>query len=202
MKLLYGTGNQGKLGTMKRALKGLDIEIISLRDLNRIIPAVAETGTTPLENARIKAKAYYEAFGMPVFSCDSGLYFEGIPEEYQPGIYVRRVGGKDLNDEEMIEYYSGLARRFGKLKARYKNAICLIPDREHIYESMADNLSGEAFYITETPHSRREEGFPLDCLSVHIESGLYYYDLENTNPDKLALDIGCYNFFQRILFPS
>ena len=40
-------------------------------------------------------KAYFEAFHMPVFSCDSGLYFDELSEEEQPGIHVRRVGGRE-----------------------------------------------------------------------------------------------------------
>lgn len=199
MKILYGTGNQAKLGAMQRALKNLNIEIIGLKEYSGRVPKVAEDGLTPLENARLKATAYYEALHIPVFSCDSGLYFEGLSEEYQPGVFVKRIAGKELTDEEMIAYYSGLAKRFGKLKARYKNAICFVLDKEHVYESMADNLSGEAFYMVDTPHSRRVEGFPLDSLSVHIESGLYYYDRKETNPDELAMDIGFYEFFREIL---
>ena len=52
---------------------------------------INENGKTPLENAEIKAKAYYEAFQMPVFSCDSGLYFDELQEEEQPGLHVRRI---------------------------------------------------------------------------------------------------------------
>ncbi|SHO45615.1 non-canonical purine NTP pyrophosphatase [Anaerocolumna xylanovorans] len=198
MKILYGTGNQGKLEAMRRALKGLDLEISGLKEYSGAIPKVAEDGLTPLDNARLKAIAYYKAFHVPVFSCDSGLYFEGLPEDCQPGVHVRRINGKELNDAEMIEYYSSLAKCFGKLKARYKNAVCFVLDEEHIYESMADNLSGESFYLVDTPHSRRAEGFPLDSLSVHIESGLYYYDRKETNPDELAMDTGFYEFFQKI----
>ena len=35
-------------------------------------------------------------------SMDDGLYIENIPEELQPGLFVRRVNGKELNNEEMI----------------------------------------------------------------------------------------------------
>ena len=47
------------------------------------------------------------------FSMDDNLYLEGIPKEKQPGMYVRRVNGKRLTDEEMIEYYSKLAHDYG-----------------------------------------------------------------------------------------
>lgn len=88
MKLLYGTGNEAKLASMKRALSNLKLDLIGLKDLERAIPQVKETGNSPLENARIKAKAYYNTFGIPVFSCDSGLYFEGLPADVQPGVNV------------------------------------------------------------------------------------------------------------------
>ena len=73
MKLLYGTGNPAKAAAMQNRIAGLGIELISLQDLRAQgveIPNVPETGNTPLENARQKAHAYYEAFRMPVFSCD------------------------------------------------------------------------------------------------------------------------------------
>ena len=129
MKILYGTGNPAKLSAMKRRLEPLGIELIGLQDIKamgRIIPDVEENGVTPLENARLKAKAYYQAFQMPVFSCDSGLYFDNVPEEIQPGVHVRTVNGKYLSDEEMQAYYAGLAGKYGNLTARYCNAICFV----------------------------------------------------------------------------
>ena len=98
---------------MKRITKSLGLEIIGLKELNQPIPVVNENGKNPLENAKIKAKAYYKAFSMPVFSCDSGLYFDDIEEALQPGTHIRRINGKELTDEEMIEYYSDLAKQHG-----------------------------------------------------------------------------------------
>ena len=88
MKLLYGTGNPAKAAAMQNRIAGLGIELISLQDLQAQgveIPDVPETGNTPLENARQKAHAYYEAFRMPVFSCDSGLYLKMSRRRSSPG---------------------------------------------------------------------------------------------------------------------
>ena len=96
MKLLYGTGNAAKVSVMRQRLSGLNLELVSLQDLEaegKELPEIAEDGASLLENAKEKALAYYRAFQVPVFSCDSGLYIEGIPEEEQPGIHVRRVRG-------------------------------------------------------------------------------------------------------------
>ena len=126
MKLLYGTGNAAKLRAMRSRLHELDIELLSLQEMESAAPAVEEDGNTPLENAEKKARAYFRAFGIPVFSCDSGLYIQELPEKRQPAVHVRRVGGKELTDEEMIAYYASLAKQYGRLTAHYENAICLV----------------------------------------------------------------------------
>ena len=203
MKLLFGTGNPAKLSVMQERLASLGIELIGLQDLKEkgvVIPSVPENGATPLENARQKAWAYFEAFHMPVFSCDSGLYLEGVPEEMQPGVHVRTVNGVSLSDEQMIEYYSGLAKKYGTLTATYKNAICFIKDETHIYEAMDPSMESEPFLIVETPHSSiRKKGFPLDSLSVHRNTRQYYYDMPEEALNQFAVEDGVLEFFWRIL---
>jgi Ham1 family protein len=200
MKLLYGTGNPAKLAYMERRLRSLPIELLSLSDMLSPPPLIEEAGSDALQNARIKAHAYYEAYHIPVFSCDSGLYFDEVPEELQPGIYVRRIGGKTLTDEEMTAYYAALAMRFGVipkvfqgnsaaprgLTAQYRNAICLVMDSTHIYERMDESTAGRKFLLTDTPHPKREKGFPLDSLSVDLQSRRYYYDIADHATDEIA----------------
>lgn len=201
-RILYGTGNPAKLSAMKRQLEKLDVELIGLNDLKAEgveIPNVSENGDTPLENARQKATTYYESLHIPVFSCDSGLYFDNVPDEMQPGVHVRTVHGKYLTDEEMIEYYSGLAKRYGKLIARYKNAICFVVDENNVYESMGPSLESEKFIITDIPHSKvRKKGFPIDSLSIDIKTNKYYYDLAESELDHFAVGDGFLDFFNRI----
>ena len=199
MKLLFGTGNAAKLAAMRRRLEPLDVEIIGFCDLNMNIPEVIEDGETPLENAEKKARAYFKAFGMPVLSCDSGLYIDGIPDDEQPGVCVRTVNGKYLSDAEIIEHYSSLAKKYGDLTARYRNAICLILDSEHIYSAMEESMASEPFIITSVPHTVIKEGFPLDSLSVDIKTDKYYYDLDADELDRVAVEDGFLEFFRKYL---
>lgn len=183
--LMYGTGNPAKLDSMRNSLSGTGIRIIGLRDMQTPPPAVPENGTTPLENARQKALAYYRAYGIPVFSCDSGLYFDGLPDEEQPGVHVRNINGRRLSDEEMTEYYRGLARRYGgKLTARYLNAVCLVLSEDEIHEHMGADISGNSFCIVDIPHEKAVPGYPLDRISVSANSGEYFYDM---SPDEYLL---------------
>lgn len=203
MKLLYGTGNLAKLSAMRNRLEQLDIELIGLNDLRvegKNVPEVKEDGNTPLENARLKAMVYYEAFQIPVFSCDSGLYFDNVPDEVQPGVHVRNVNGKCLSDDEMIDYYSGLVKTYGNLVARYRNAICFVMDNTHIYETMEPSMESEKFILTDKLHSTiRKEGFPLDSISLDIKTNKYYYDLPEDKLEQVAVEDGFLEFFKNIL---
>ena len=199
MKILYGTTNKGKLQAMEKSVRQLDIEIIGLNDLKCKLPLIEECGRTPLENAEIKARAYFEAFHMPVFSCDSGLYFDELTDEEQPGIHVRRVNGKELNDDEMIQYYSTLAGKYGgKITGCYRNAIYFILDEDHHYSSMDMSIATEPFVLVTKPHVKRVEGFPLDSLSIDIETGKYYYDIE-VKDVSTSVDDGVRKFFTEVL---
>ncbi len=200
MKILYGTTNKAKIQVMKNAVKSLDIELLGLGDIDSELPSINENGKTPLENAKIKAKAYYEAFHMPVFSCDSGLYFDELQDDEQPGLYVRRVNGKELTDDEMIEYYGSLAEKYdGKITGRYRNAIYFILDENHHYSSMDMSIATEPFILVPKPHSKqRVEGFPLDSLSIDIATGKYYYDLD-VKEVSTSVEDGLRKFFEEIL---
>ena len=188
---------------MRSRLKQLDIELIGLDDLRaegKTIPQVVEDGKSPLENARLKAIAYYEAFHIPVFSCDSGLYFDNVQEAIQPGVHVRNVNGKCLTDDEMIDYYSGLVKIYGNLVARYRNAICFVQDDTHIYEAMEPSMESEKFILTDKPHSIvRKKGFPLDSISLDIKTNKYYYDLPVDRLEQVAVEDGFLDFFKRVL---
>lgn len=200
IKLLYGTGNPSKLASMRRGLATMNVEILGFGDMPCPPPEVEENGADPLENARLKAQAYFDFYGIPVFSCDSGLYFDGVPDGEQPGIHVRNVGGKRLTDSEMIVHYAAMARKYGDLTARYINAICLVMDRERVYSAMDESLATNPFILTSVPHdSPIREGFPLDSLSVDIATGKYYYDIPGYMVDSSVVEIGCARFFERIL---
>ena len=52
---------------------------------------------------------------------DNCLFIEELPEEKQPGTHVRRINGKELTDEEMIEHYTKISKKEygGRLTAKW-----------------------------------------------------------------------------------
>lgn len=201
MNLLFATSNPAKYTAMRDALQPLGIRLICLRDMEQV-PVAPEDGSTPLENARQKALFYYDHYGIPLFSCDSGLYLENLPQELQPGLNVRSPQGVYLDDQAMLDYYGGLAARYGDITARYRNAVCLVLDREHICESMDESLASRRFLLTAKPHEVRRPGFPLDSISKRLDTGEYYYDLNAHDADDLVGYEGFVEFFRNNACPE
>lgn len=200
-RVLYGTGNPAKLRAMREWLSALPIYIDGLDDST---PPVPEEGKTVLENARQKAKAYYDAYRRPVFSCDSGLVLSGVPEDKNPGVHARRPGGRPLSDEEMIAYYAGLVQEYGQdgyLPARYQNAICLVLEDGTFLEYDGEDICSDTFLLTDKPHSIHTPGWPLDSLSVSKQTGKYWFDMpvEDRLLSHRDLRPGFVGFFRRAL---
>lgn len=199
--LLYGTGNPAKLDAMRDWLSDLPILIDGL---DEHAPAVPEDGITPLENARQKAITYFQTYQRPVFSCDSGLVLTGVPVKKNPGVHARRPEGKPLSDEEMLLHYASLTREYGKdgfLPARYQNAICLVMDDGIFMEYDGEDICSDIFLLSDKPHPMRTPGWPLDSLSVSIQSGKYWFDLleEERRLSHKDLRPGFVEFFRQAL---
>lgn len=209
LEIIYGTGNSAKISYMEETLKNLPVKIVGLHQAAEkegiILPDIKETGENPLENARLKAEGYFRVFRKPVFSCDSGIYLwnyttkEPLPDEEQPGIHIRGNGERRLGDEELLAYYIGLVKKYGQVCGRFKNGICFIWNGQQRKESMSESMWGEPFLLTDKPHEKRVEGFPVDRISLDISTGKYLYDLEEDSEGEEAQNRGFENFFRQCL---
>ena len=98
-KLVLATGNQGKVKEMADLLADFGFDVVAQSDYN--VSSVAETGTTFIENAIIKARHAAKETGLPAIADDSGLevdYLNGAP-----GIYSARFAGEDASDADNID---------------------------------------------------------------------------------------------------
>ncbi|MDG3041458.1 RdgB/HAM1 family non-canonical purine NTP pyrophosphatase [Roseicyclus marinus] len=83
-RLLIATHNRGKLEEMEALLAPYGITVSSAADHG--LPEPEETGTTFVENARIKAHAAAKATGLPALSDDSGIEIDAL--DGAPGVYT------------------------------------------------------------------------------------------------------------------
>lgn len=180
MKVLFATTNPAKAEKYKKQLNENGIELLTIKDLDTKMN-IEENGKNALENAYIKAKTYYDKTKLPTIGMDDCLFIEGISEDEQPGTKVRRVNGKTLTDDEMIEHYTNLVKKYGKkLTAKwvYGMVICTEDGISKFSWSKDD------FYLVDKPIEKRNVGYPLDSISVVPESGKYFADLVENNDEK------------------
>ncbi|MDE2403397.1 MAG: RdgB/HAM1 family non-canonical purine NTP pyrophosphatase [Sphingomonadales bacterium] len=83
-KLVIATHNAGKLREIQALLAPYGIECLSAGQLG--LPEPAETGTTFVANALIKARAAAEASQLPALADDSGLCVAAL--DGRPGVYT------------------------------------------------------------------------------------------------------------------
>ena len=99
MKIVFASGNEGKVKEIREMLEGMGIELVSLTDYKGV-PEIVEDGKTFLENALKKAKVISGFTGETVLADDSGLQVDVLGGE--PGIYSARYAGEKATDDDNI----------------------------------------------------------------------------------------------------
>ena len=96
-QLVLATHNRGKVRELEAMLQeaGLPIRVRTLDEVGGI-QMPAETGSTFLENARLKAEAVARQTGLPALADDSGLCVDALGG--RPGVYSARFAGPEATD--------------------------------------------------------------------------------------------------------
>lgn len=95
-KVVLATGNAGKLKEIREMLAGLDLDIVSQRELG--IADADETGLSFVENAILKARHAARLSGLPAIADDSGIEVDAL--HGAPGIYSARYAGANAADAD------------------------------------------------------------------------------------------------------
>ena len=121
-KIIFATGNEGKMKEIREILGDLGYEILSMKEAG-ISVDVVEDGTTFEENAMIKAKAISEACHEIVLADDSGLEVDYMNKE--PGVFSARFMGEDtsyhIKNQAIIDRLEGVPE-----EERTARFVCVI----------------------------------------------------------------------------
>ena len=121
-KLIFATGNAGKMKEIREILGSPDLEILSQKEAG-IETHAEENGTTFEENALIKARAVAEQTDALVLADDSGLEIDYLGGE--PGVYSARYLGEDtpyeIKNQKILDRLEGVPEE--KRTARF---VCVI----------------------------------------------------------------------------
>lgn len=178
-KIIFATGNEGKMREVRMILQDLGVEILSLKEAG-IAADVEENGATFEENAVIKATEIMKMCGEIVLADDSGLEVDALNKE--PGIYSARYMGHDTSYH--IKNKSLIDRLEGKSgEERNARFVCVIaaafPDgRVFITRG---TMEGQIGY-----EERGENGFGYDPIFYLPEYGCYSAELPLEEKNKLS----------------
>jgi len=96
-KIIFATGNKGKIQEVSQIFNNSEYKIISLYDLGDV-PEIEETGETFEANAFLKAKTIFDIYKKPVIADDSGLEVELL--DGMPGVISARYAGENCTYED------------------------------------------------------------------------------------------------------
>lgn len=169
-KLVIATHNAGKLREISALLAPYGLDCVSAGELR--LPEPAETGTSFVENALIKAHAAAEAAQLPALADDSGLSVAALGG--RPGVYTADWAERQgFEGEPGRDWYMAMGKVEGMLQGlgpdvdRHCWFSCVLaiawPDGESItYEGRVDGA------FTWPPRGAR--GFGYDPVFVPVGS--------------------------------
>lgn len=179
MRIIFATGNEGKMREIRMIMADLGMEILSMKEAG-LSADVTENGTTFEENALIKAKAIAALCDDIVLADDSGLEIDALNKE--PGVYSARYLGEDtsyhVKNKNLIDRLEGVPEE--ERKARFVCSIAAVmPNGEAYVEKAA--MEGRIGY-----EERGENGFGYDPIFVLPEFGKTTAELSPEEKNQLS----------------
>lgn len=160
-RLVIASDNAGKIREFKELLSPFGFDVISMREAG-FSGEIIEDGETFEENAHIKARAVFDATGLPTMADDSGLEIDFLGGA--PGVYSARYAGEGASDKErcekVLDEMHGVARELRD--ARFVCTIYFIYADDDEY-SVRGEVSG---YIGDEPVGKNGFGYdPIFMLN-------------------------------------
>ena len=185
-KIIFATGNEGKMREIRSILGDMEVEVSSMKEAGLALE-IEEDGVTFEENARIKADAVATALAAQgkaqdcvVMADDSGLEIDYLNGE--PGVYSARYLGEETPFSEKSR---DLLRRLEDVPeeergARFVCAIAAIfPDEETVIAR--DTIEGRI-----GRELRGDNGFGYDPIFYLPEYGRTAAELTDEEKNRIS----------------
>lgn len=178
-RIIFATGNAGKMKEVRMLLKDLDYEIVSMKEAGVDIDII-EDGKTFEENALIKARAIARETGELVLADDSGLEIDYFDKA--PGVYSSRYLGEDtpydVKNRMILERMKGVEDE--KRTARFVCVIAAVfPDGTS--KTVRETIEGMIGY-----EIKGENGFGYDPIFYLPEYGCTSAEIPLEEKNKIS----------------
>ena len=178
-KIIFATGNEGKMREIRDIMADLDVELLSMKEAG-IKLDIVEDGKTFEENALIKAGAVAkEAPGAIVMADDSGLEVDYLHKK--PGIYSARFIGEDISydikNQAILDLLAGVPKE--ERTARFVCSIAaVLPDgRELVTRETKEGIyttSVNEYTLDESPMAYKSLDDIIDVIKDSVEGLLQH----------------------------
>ena len=176
-KIIFGSGNKGKIKEVKHLFEGTDIGIVSLFELGNI-PEIEENADTFEGNAKLKAETIFNIYKLPVIADDSGLVVEQLGG--QPGIYSARYAGENATYADNNKKLLYELKNFSKPhKAKFVCSAVYYDGKDFI--SAFGEFKGEII-----DEYRGKNGFGFDPLFLPESSNLTLAEMSKEEKNKIS----------------
>lgn len=179
LDLVVATLNPGKAGELAALLAGPGLRLFPLHEFPGATPP-DETGSSLLENARIKARAAVGLTGLPAIADDTGLEVDAL--EGAPGHRAARYAGPGANDAQnvslLLERMNGVPRERRAARFRTVCVACFPDGTERVGEGVLEGAIAEA--------PRGTGGFGYDPIFVVAGLGRTLAELDEAEKNALS----------------
>lgn len=178
-RIIFATGNEGKMKEVRVILADIGYEILSLKDIG-YDKEIIEDGKTFEENALIKAKTISKEVNEIVLADDSGLEVDYMDK--QPGIYSARFLGEDTSYHIKNQYIIDQLKdaKLEERTARFVCAIaCVFPDGKTL--TTRGIIEGYIGY-----EERGENGFGYDPIFMIPEFNCSTAELDLEQKNRIS----------------
>ncbi|MGH7838893.1 MAG: non-canonical purine NTP pyrophosphatase [Candidatus Binataceae bacterium] len=184
-ELLVATTNPAKLAEYRLLLREFDLKLISLHDA-AIEQTAPEEAASFAENARLKARFYFDLTGIPTLADDGGLEVDAL--DGAPGVRSHRWLGIANPDDRMLA--EAVIRRMAGVapeqrSARIRAAAALVRlergvPRETLAEAALEGIIADRCY------REVRAGFPYRSVLWLPERGCYLAELSDDEAAQLS----------------
>ena len=180
MRLVFATGNQGKMREIRDIMSDSGYEIVSMKEAG-VNPEIEEDGKTFEENAMIKARAVSKLLPDDlVLADDSGLEVDALGGE--PGIYSARYLGHEtpysVKNADIIRRLEG--KEGAERSARFVCAIAAVfPDGKE--KCVRATIEGQIGF-----EEKGEHGFGFDPIFYVPELGCTTAEIPESEKNKIS----------------
>jgi len=182
MKIIFATGNSGKIIEMKKILSDLEIDVVSMREVGVAGEAVEDAETFE-ENALKKARfVHQQVLDAWVVADDSGVVIEAL--DGRPGVHTARWAGEGVSGDGLVQYTLEKMKDIPERKrqASFECGLALI-DPVGNEKTFSGHCEG---HITLIPQGEAHPKIPYDVIFVPEGYSRSFGEMSAEEKNKLS----------------